>query len=306
MSTIPVFNRVARECHDALELVLLPGMAAILPWRWCFALFVRMARWHWLYREDSMTALQQAGSRGWASHDHATWLWTRKLVTLVDHADHYLGLTRSDAWMRRHLRVQGDWLPPGQAGVICTFHWGAGLWGLRHAAASGLRPHALVAQPDPAAFKERRVLHAYARSRIRHVATTLNSPTLDVSASLRPALQALRREEPIMAVVDVPSDQVTTSVPIQLLGMQARVPRGLLRLAVDHAIPVTVYVTGLNTQTGERFLRIKQLGTSTELPELVKTVFGELELLVIENPAAWHFWGIAERFFLPEKDPCEQ
>ena len=109
-----------------------------------------------------------------------------------------------------------------------------------------------------------------------------------------------------MAVVDVPSDQVTTSVPIQLLGMQARVPRGLLRLAVDHAIPVTVYVTGLNTQTGERFLRIKQLGTSTELPELVKTVFGELELLVIENPAAWHFWGIAERFFLPEKDPCEQ
>ena len=292
-----VYRRAVIEWRDALELVLLPGLAALLPWRFCFPLFRRMARWQWLYRESCETALEQARARGWAGQDEAHWLWARRLVTLVDHADHYLGLTRGDSWMRRHLQVTGDWLPPGQAAVLCTFHWGAGLWGLRHAAASGLRPHALVAPVNPDAFVGRRVLYGYIRSRVHHVSTTLNSPALDVSVSLRPALRALRRAEPIMAAVDVPSDQVSASTPITLLGMPASVPRGLLRLAVDNGVPVQVYVTGLNTQTGERFLRIKTLPTCTKVDDLVAMVFAELEVVIAEDAPAWHFWGIAERFF---------
>lgn len=292
-----VFRRAVIECRDALELVLLPGLAALLPWRWCFALFKRMAGWQWLYRDACEAAREQARARGWAGQDETHWLWVRRLVTLVDHADHYLGLTRGDGWMRRHLQVTGDWLPPGQAAVLCTFHWGAGFWGLRHAAASGLQPHALVAPVNPQAFVGRRVMYLYIRSRVQHVSKTLNSPALDVSTSLRPALRALRQHEPIMAAVDVPSDQVSASTPIKLLGMPASVPRGLLRLAADNGVPVQVYVTGLNTQTGERFLRIKTLGVCTEVTDLVAKVFGELEAVITENPPAWHFWGVAERFF---------
>lgn len=291
------FRRAVIECRDTLELVLFPGLAAVLPWRWCFVLFRRMARWQWLYRDACEAALEQARMRGWAGQDEAHWLWVRRLVTLVDHADHYLGLTRGDRWMHRHLQVTGEWLPPGQAAVLCTFHWGAGLWGLRHAAASGLQPHALVAPVNPQAFLGRGVLYWYIRSRVHHVSKTLNSPALDVSASLRPALRALRRSEPIMAAVDVPSDQVSASTPITLLGMRASVPRGLLRVAVDTGVPVQVYVTGLNTQSGERFLRIKTLKACTEVDDLVAKVFGELELVIAEDAPAWHFWGIAERFF---------
>ena len=297
MSFPSIFRRVSVELQDALELVLLPGLAGILPWRWCFALFKRMARWQWLYREACETALQQARERGWAGHDEAHWLWARKLITLVDHADHYLGLTRSDRWMKQHLQVQGEWLPPRQAAVLCTFHWGAGMWGLRHAAANGLQPHALVAPVNPQAFIGRRVLYLYIRSRVHHVSKTLNSPALDVSASLRPALRALRQAEPIMAAVDVPSDQVSASTPIMLLGMQASVPRALMRLAVDNGVPVQVYVTGLNTQTGDRFLRIKTLGVYSDVNELIVKVFNELELVIAEDAPAWHFWGISERFF---------
>lgn len=297
MTDSSVFRRSVIESRDVLELVLLPGLAAILPWCFCFPLFRRMARWQWLYREACDTALKQARARGWAGQDEAHWLWVRRLVTLVDHADHYLGLTRGDSWMRRHLQVTGEWLPPGQAAVLCTFHWGAGLWGLRHAAASGLRPHALVAPVSRHAFLGRRVLYWYIRSRVHHVSTTLDSPALDVSASLRPALRALRRAEPIMAAVDVPSDQVSASTPIMLLGMRASVPRGLLRVAVDTGVPVQVYVTGFNTQTGERFLRIKTLEACTEVDSLVAKVFGELEAVISEDAPAWHFWGIAERFF---------
>mgnify|MGYP001006485533 FL=1 len=33
------------QARDLLELWLLPGLAALLPWRWCFALYRRQARW---------------------------------------------------------------------------------------------------------------------------------------------------------------------------------------------------------------------------------------------------------------------
>lgn len=297
--------RLRTELRDLLELVLLPGLAAILPWRWCFPVFQRLARLRCLYREPCETALQQARSRGWAGVDEAHWLWVRRLVTLVDHADHYLGLWRSDAWMRKHLQVEGAW-PAHEHGVLLlTFHWGAGFWGLRHAAAQGLRPHALVASLETHAFQGRTVLSWYARSRNAHVARTLGSPTIDVAQHLKRVIWALRDNHSLLGVMDVPADEAQSSMAIELLGMQACVPRGLLRLAVDSQVPVVVYITGLDTRTGRRFLRIKPLGVYTEVTDLAAQVFGELEQVIAEDAPAWHFWGIAERFFRRPAAACE-
>jgi hypothetical protein len=79
--------------------------------------------------------------------------------------------------------------------------------------------------------------------------------------------------------------------------MQACVPRGLLRLAVDQQVPVVIYITGLNTTNGQRFLRIKPVGVCATVEDLAARVFGELGQIITEDPPAWHFWGIAERFF---------
>lgn len=285
------------ELHDLLELVLLPGLAAILPWRWCFSIFKRLAHQRWLYREPCETALAQARGRGWAGADEAHWLWVRRLVTLVDHADHYLGLCRSDRWMQKHLQVEGAWPAPNQAALLLTFHWGAGYWGLRHAAAHGFRPHALVATLASNAYQGRTVMSWYARSRNANVARTLGSPTIDVARHLKQVIRALRDSHSLLGVVDVPSDEAKASMDIELLGMQARVPRALLRLAVDSQVPVVLYITGLNTRTGERFLRITPLGVYSTVEGLAEAAFGELAQAICEDPPAWHFWGIAERFF---------
>ena len=146
-------------------------------------------------------------------------------------------------------------------------------------------------------FAGRTVLHWYVRARTRSVGHALGRVPLVVSGSLRPVIQALRRNEQVLAAVDVPSDQVSASVPICLRGMTARVPKGLLRLAVDYKVPVTVYVTGLNVQNGQRSLRIVQLGAWDDLDALVAAVFGHLESALCEDAAAWHFWGESHRFF---------
>ena len=285
--------------RETLELVLLPGLAAVLPWAWCFWVFQRLsARCRWLYRDTCECALREAQVRGWVSPDQAPlWLAQRRLVTLIDHADLYLAATRSNRWMQRHLQVQGQWPVAGQAGILATFHWGAGMWGLRHAQQAGLTPHALVAPLNGAHFAGHPVLHRYIQARTAYVAKALGCATLDVSNSLRPAVRALRNNEQVLAAIDVPSDQVAASVPVQIAGMAARVPKALLRLAVEQKVPVTVYLTGINMDTGQRTLRIVPLPVLENLDALVEAVFIHLTEALHQDSVAWHFWSEAPRFF---------
>lgn len=292
-------RRLKTELRDAIELVVFPGLAALLPWSWCFAVFKRLARLRWLYAPQVEAALHQARRHGWAGEDEAHWLWTRRLVTLVDHADYYLVLTRGDAWFKRNFTVQGDWYASGQASLLLTFHWGAGMWSLHHAAAAGLKVHSLVAALEGQHFAGRGVLRRYAVARTAMMSRISGPATLDVSTSLRPVLKALKAQEQVFAVVDVPADQVSASQPIQLLGLQARVPRALFRVAVEQKVPVSVYLVGLNLDDGKRFLRIHQFGVYQDVDALIRDVFLVLEQAIRETPAAWHFWGEAERFFEP-------
>jgi len=294
-----MWRRLKTELRDAMELVVFPGLAALLPWSWCFAVFKRLARMRWLYAQQVKGALHQARRYGWAGDNEAHWLWTRRLVTLVDHADYYLVRTRGDAWFKRNFVVQGAWYASGQASLLLTFHWGAGMWSLHHAAAAGLKVHSLVAALEGQHFAGRRVLRRYAVARTAMMSHISGPATLDVSTSLRPVLKALKAREQVFAVVDVPADQVSASQPIQLLGLQARVPRALFRVAVEQKVPVSVYLVGLNLENGQRFLRIQQFGVYQDVDALIRDVFLVLEQAIRETPAAWHFWGEAERFFEP-------
>lgn len=298
---LPGMQRIKTELRDLIELVLVPGIAALLPWRWSFAFFKRMAHVQWLYRGACLQALAAAKALGAVEEgDEARWLATRRLVTLVDHADHYLAITRSDQYMARHVAVQGQWPAPDQPGICVTFHWGAGMWALRHASAHGLQAHALVAAMEGTPFAGRWVLRRYAVARTHSVGQALGRDPLVVSGSLRPVLQALRRNQQVFAAVDVPSDQVDASVEVTLLGRKARVPKALFRLACDMRIPVTVYTTGFDADTGVRSLHIARIAppeASADIQALAQTVFTQLESSIGAEPAFWHFWGEAPRFF---------
>lgn len=295
--------RLRVEVRDALELVLLPGLAALLPWGVCFALFRRMAHWRWLYCVQCEKALAEAKKRGaLRPADEARWLHERRLVTLVDHADFYLSRWRSDGWMTHWLDVRGEWPPVSpQPGVLCTFHYGAGMWGLRHAAHARICANALVAPLNKEHFKGRSVLWRYAQARTHEVARALGRPVAEVGKSMRPVLRAFENGEQVLAAVDVPADSVSASEPITLLGMPARAPRALLRVATEFKAPVTVYVTLLNVKTGRRTLCIEQVdagGNIDSTEELMARVFVHLERLMQRDTAAWHFWSEAERFFV--------
>ncbi|GAB4216072.1 MAG: hypothetical protein Fur007_15380 [Rhodoferax sp.] len=295
--TVRKRSRWIQEGRDLLEVVLLPGLAAVLPWGLCFKLYQRMARWNWLYREQVDSAHQRAAAMGWGGKDTAHWRWVRRLTILVDHADHYLGLTRSDRWMQCHVTVQGAWPEDAQALLLTTFHWGNGYWGLRHARSAGLRPHALVASLETPTYLGRWVLTRYARARNANVARTLGASVFDTKKQLKNLVQAVRCREPLLAVVDAPVEMGQNAVTIRLLGCSARFAGGMVRLIEAHHLSTVVYWTGLNTRTGQRFLTILPAIKDHQGDALVASLYAPLQRLIQENAPAWHFWGEAPRIF---------
>lgn len=297
-------QRLRREGRDALELVLLPGLAAVLPWPLCFKLFKLLAHWQWLYREMVDADCAQAQAQGWAQ-DARGWRWQRRLVQLVDHADHYLHRTRSDAWLRRYVQVQGDWLAHGQPAMLFTFHWGAGMWGLRHASQAGLRVHALAAPAEGAAFAGRWVLRRYAQARLRSVEQALGTSLVLVPKGLRKLRDVLDKKEQILALLDVPQDQGQGQV-CTLLGQQVLLSAAMPQLAQRQQGNSVWYVTGLDVHTGRRYLQITPLPAGLCAQQLMDTMVQGLEHLMRSQPAAWHLWGQWPRFCGPAQGAKSQ
>jgi hypothetical protein len=81
-----------------------------------------------------------------------------------------------------------------------------------------------------------------------------------------------------------------------MFGLEALVPKGLLRLAADKELPVTVYLTGLDFQTGRRKWVIHTLGVVPDAQKLQDEVFALFNQAVKDKPGCWHLWSEMPRF----------
>ena len=291
-------RRWKTEARDLVELVLLPGLAAVLPWQWCFRVFKRLARWSWLYGAQCDAALVQARLHGCVGDDEEQWLAARRLVTLLDHADHYLLRTRSVAWMHRYVDVEGQWEQQGEAALLWTFHWGMGMWALCHARTHGLHSPMVLAAPGGPDFVGRTVFSRYVRARMRSVELALGEAVIFVPGGMAGVRTALAHSKQVVVVMDVPQDQVSTTRLTSLLGMPVSVPAVLPQLAVEQRLPVTVFYMGADLRTGRRMLRIVPMGVHVDAGALTNAAFAHLDRLLSTDPAAWHLWAQAPRFFV--------
>jgi lauroyl/myristoyl acyltransferase len=279
-----------------VELVLIPGLATFLPWSWCYRIFRLLSRWERLYSGDAIANCASARRFGLVA-DEADCRRKWRLMAMVDQADFYLAMTRGNDWIARHTDIEGRWPPPGAPALLFGFHWGVGMWTLRHLASTGLRTHALVGPQRRDMYPGRRLRYEYYRVRNVAVRRALGTEPLDITGSLRPILQALRDHDQVLAIVDVPSYLSSSNRVLPFLGRDARFPKGIFRVAVDRAVPVTIFVNGFRFTDGRRFLRLYQLGIADDVEALMTKVYDHLETLVREEPAAWHFWRIADTFF---------
>lgn len=282
-----------RTCwKGATECLLLPMLAILLPWAVCWRMLRYMAWRGWSFRAESERAVAVAMRQGHVT-DRAGWCARHRLIRMVDLVDAALSGTRGDAWMDRHLVVEGD-VPPAGPCMFLGFHYGTGFWALRHLRRTGHPVSFLSRRIGPEEFPGAPLCYGFERWRMRQVAKAGGAPVIFLGGSVERMRTALRTGQSILGMVDVPPEGTRRGVPIRFMGGEARFPDGLLRLAEAEGVPIMAYLCRLDTATGQRRLSL------TRLPEGRLSLLAELlDKAVHEDTAAWHLWGEWSRFFPP-------
>ena len=119
----------AAHFRDLIECRAFPRVARLLPWRYFFPLGRFLCAFPYLFQAEARASL--AGARALGYVDNAfVWLRNHRFVRLVDQVDASISARCDDSWLDRHMEIDGEWPIAPFVGV--TFHFGAGLWAIRH------------------------------------------------------------------------------------------------------------------------------------------------------------------------------
>ena len=279
------------------ELVLLPGAAALMPWRAGFRWLRRKSHDPRLYREACDAAY--AGARtAFAIDDPDDWMQRQRLVRLVDHTDLYLVRTRSARWLDRHVDVEGAW-PAGGPFIAMTFHWGAGLWALAHLNRGRYRPRLLA---GPAVYQGDLIAYRYGLARNAAVARASGGPPIYTGGATAALRDALAGGNVVVALYDLPSDEGRSTIRTTVCGRPIRLPGGLARIAAEQQATIVPFSMGIDPRNGRRRLRIEPPFTAGSAQTFADRLGDSLTVLLTEDSAAWHFAAFAPYFFTAPAD----
>jgi hypothetical protein len=276
-----------------------PLLAASLPWPSAFALLSRVARSDAVTFDAEAAAWAQAARLGatrlpeaGGEVDEATWRRAWRLVQLVDHADLFLARTRGDRWLDRHVDVHGAW-PLAGAFLALTFHWGAGLWALRDLGRSGHRARFLARRLSDAEFGGDPWRRRYMTLRVDATERATRAPLISTGGATAKISASLARGNPIVALCDVPLPAPRTKIDVPFRGRRLVMPRGLIAIVCEQAIPVVVFSAGLDRTTGRRRLDIAPIERFRDPTTMAESLAHRLDELLERDPAAWHMWPYA-------------
>jgi lauroyl/myristoyl acyltransferase len=103
----------------------------------------------------------------------------------------------------------------------------------------------------------------------------------------------------VVALIVVPPRAGQVTVPVNLLGRPARLPDGLLRLALREGVPLVPFAMGVDPDSGVRRLDIGTRIAVDDVGAAARAVAADLDALLRRDPAAWHLWTQAGAFFDP-------
>lgn len=277
------------------EKVLLPALAAMLPWALGFRLLRKFAANEDLYPELAETACSGATMVSPIS-DIRKWKRRYRLIRLVDHCDMFLVRTRSRGWFRKYVDVDGAW-PKSGPFIAMTFHWGAGLWALADLRSTGRSVRFLSARLDKPQFQGDWVAHVYARCRNRTVESAGGAAVIYTGGATEAIGLALAEGQVVVALYDVPASQTHSTLLTKVCDRVVELPAGLANLAVASGVPIVPFAMGLDYQSGRRKLRIDESFQPVRAQDFADHLAASLTRLILQDTSAWHSSGYAPEFF---------
>lgn len=285
--------------RDALECVLVPATIALLPFRAGLAVARVVAGIPWLYRQYTAGFAEGAARFGFAP-DPAALLRRRRLYVLLDHVDVYWTRWRADAWIERHLVVQGQWPADGKPFVVLFVHWGNGLFGIRHLASRGFRASFISRTIDDDALRPFPVARWYTRARIAAITRSGRAEMIYWGGAKARIVDALRDpRRTVIGAIDVPPTEIHSLSPVRLFGQPTQFTHGLVQLAREQGWRLVPMHLALDPAARTRVLRIDPpIDPAAEPLEHTMQRLADLTgERIAADPAAWWFWAWVAKFF---------
>jgi hypothetical protein len=287
---------VLREMRDAVEFVLLPGLALVLPWYWSFRIFRRVARWNWLYRRYCRGAYEQA-SRFMDIPDPQQWKQRHRLLWLMDAAEYYVIRFRPRAFMRPdRFQVVGDWPKQGHF-IAVGLHWGLGGLLFKDLNSKGHLPRLIFKRNVLGFAQQSRVENLYRRWRPRQYAKIGGGKPISTGGGFRKIVQMLDDKDVLIIVYDAPLEPNSRPVEVNVLGRPAKFRSGVIRILADSDVDYVKYRLGYNFQDGCRTLEISPPVNVHDQQAIAEDLAEYLDETLRHDSTQWYLWRQAPMFF---------
>jgi hypothetical protein len=274
----------ARELLCLWEFWLLPLAVALLPYRAGIALARWCASTLTLYDERARAGLahyRAARPRG----DAEGWLTEFRFTQLVDHADLFWALTRSERFLLSRLDTPPH--PGAPPLMVISMHFGQGLWLLPWLRAGGTPARFLSVRFDASAF-ESRLHYLYARLRLRVVEKLAGVPAILTGGARGEIAATLSQPGAVYGLIDVPTAKPAAANGT-LFGAPVFWPSGLVDAARAAGVDMLL-LTAHCEADGRRRVAVERIAVA-DVGDIASR-FGER---IDAAPGAWHVWH-----FLPD------
>ena len=108
---------------------------------------------------------------------------------------------------------------------------------------------------------------------------------------------ALNEQKWVAILLDVPPFLVKDVIEVPFLRQKATFPKGIISIAKETHVPILPFFSFLDEGRQRRICFEEPIHVVDE-EECVKKCVALIEKRIIERPDHWHFWPIADQFFV--------
>jgi lauroyl/myristoyl acyltransferase len=223
-------------------------------------------------------------------------------VIFCDEMDLFIYLFGSSRRFIRGIRIEGEEnlrkaLKNG-GGILLSAHFGGGFWILPFLKERGIKAHFFSGDIKKEDYASRMALYYYRRLRGWAVERASGGRVLFKQDGKKNLIKVLEKGGWVIILFDVPPFLVRENMEVSFLKKRAFFPKGIISIAKETNSPILPFFSFLDEGRQRRISFEEPIHVIDE-EECVKRCVKLIENRIIERPDHWHFWPIADQFFVP-------
>ena len=184
-----------------------------------------------------------------------------------------------------------------RGGILLSAHFGGGFWILPFLKERGVKAHFFSADIKKEDYASRTAQYYYLRLRNWAVEKASGGGVLFKQGGKKDLIKVLEEGGWVIILFDVPPFLVRENMEVSFLGERSFFPKGIISIAKEMNAPILPFFSFLD-EGRERRISFEEPIHVIDEEESVKRCVKLIENRIFERPDHWHFWPIAEQFFI--------